>query len=174
MKRLSGKHLVVVLVAAILVMGGSGVAYAYFSSGGNGTGTAHVGSAATQGFDVTTDGVGTPVLPGSGPQGFDIDVQNITGQALYIGTVYLQVMTFASTGDAATSSGSDIPGCSASWFTVSGSWAFNDLVPALGTASSTTMAPPPPTIAMPAGVVDQNACQGVSVGIKFSTTPFGA
>ncbi len=172
MKRPTGKHLTAAVVTAFLAVGGSGVAYAYFSSGGSGTGSAHVGTATTEGFDVTTDGVGTAVLPGGGPQGFDIDVQNVTAQPLYVGTIYLRVMTYASTGDAATSAGLDIPGCSASWFTVSGSWAFDDLIPASSTVSSTTLLPLPPTLTMPAAAIDQNACQGAGVGIQFSTTPF--
>lgn len=161
------------VVATVLAVGAGGVAYAYFSSSGTGTGSAMVGSAAVHGFDVTTDGVATSVLPGGGPEGFDIDAQNVTGQSLFIGTVYLEVMTFAGTGDAATSAGADIPGCSASWFVVTRSWAFDRLIPGLTAVSSTTSDTPAPTIEMPAGLIDQNACQGADVGIDFSTTPFG-
>ncbi len=158
----------------MVAVGAGGVAFAYFSSDGSGTGSASVGSAAVHGFDVTTDGVASPVLPGGGPQGFDIDARNVTGQALFIGTVYLQVMTYAGTGDAATAAGADIPGCSASWFVVTPSWAFDQLIPGLTSVSSTASATPAPTLEMPAGLIDQNACQGADIGIDFSTSPFAA
>jgi len=172
-KRRAGRNLVALAGATALAMGGSGIAYAYFTSSGSGTGSAQVGTAALRGFAVTTDGVGGTVLPGGPPESFDIDVQNVTGQPLFVGTLYLRVMTDSGTGDAATSAGTDIPGCSASWFAVTPSWAFNGLIPGMTTVSSTTMAAPPPTITMPTGAIDQNACQGVDVGIEFSTTPFG-
>lgn len=165
--------LVTVAAAATAAVAAGGVAYAYFTSGGTGTGTAQVGSAAVRGFDLTTDGVATSVLPGGGPQGFDIDARNVTGQSLYLGTVYLEVMTFSGTGDAATSAGADIPGCRADWFVVTSSWDVGRLVPGLSTLSSTTSGTPAPTVALPAAPLDQNACQGAEIGIGLSTTPFG-
>ncbi len=111
----------------------------------------------------------TPLLPGDPPDGFDVNVTNSTGQDLHVGTIHLQVMTFGNLGDAATSTGADIPGCLATWFSVPAAWVFDQTVPAHSTMSSTSIIPPPPTIAMATTDTDQDACQGASVGIEFST-----
>ena len=154
---------------ALLVFGGGGVAYAYFLSGGSGNGSARVGTTSSTAFTITTDGVATPLLPGDPPDGFDVNVANPSAQDLHVGTIRLQVMTYGSSGDAATSTGADIPGCLASWFSVPSTWVFDQTVPAHSTVSSTTIASPPPAMAMAATDTDQDACQGATVGIEFST-----
>jgi hypothetical protein len=169
MTRSAHTTLAAVTAIAVLVFGGGSVAYAYFLSGGSGTGSARVGTTSSTAFTITTDGMATPLLPGDPPDGFDVNVTNSTGQDLHVGTIHLQVMTYGNAGDAATSTGADIPGCLASWFSVPAAWGFDQTVPAHSTMSSTSITSPPPTIAMATTDTDQDACQGASVGIEFST-----
>jgi hypothetical protein len=161
--------LAAVAAIAVLVFGGGSVAYAYFLSGGSGVGSARIGTPSSTAFTITTDGIATPLLPGDPPDGFDVNVTNSTGQDLHVGTIHLRVMTYGNAGDAATSTGADIPSCLASWFSVPTAWGFDQTVPAHSTVSSTSITSPPPAIAMATTDTDQDACQGASVGIEFST-----
>jgi len=169
MLHVTHKKTAAVAVTAVLALGGGGVAFAYFTSSGTGVGSAQVGTAASDVFILSTDGPTTPLLPGNGPQTFDVNVHNDSLQDTYVGTVYMSVMTGTGT-DAATAAGTDIPGCDASWFTVTPSVAIDTVVPAGQTVSSTDLAVVAPTIAMPVADVNQDACQGALVGISFSTS----
>ena len=170
MKRFTHKKAAAVAVTAVLVLGGGGIAYAYFTSGGSGTGSAEVGTSPSDAFTISAAGPYAALLPGNGPQSFDVRVANTTGLDSYIGTVYMGIATYGDSGDAATAAGDDIPGCLASWFTVTPSIDFDEVVPADGNVTSTGLGVDAPTIEMPAASVDQDPCQGASVGIAFSTT----
>ena len=172
MKRLFTKKVAAVAVTAGLVLGGGGIAFAYFTSNGGGSGSASVGSSGSNDFTITSDGPSTALLPGNGAQPFDFTATNTGSGNDYLGTVYLSVDTFDGGPDAATVDGVDIPGCDASWFTITPSFAVDSTVPSLGTISaSDVVAVPQPTITMADSGTDQDACQGASVGIAFSTTP---
>ena len=166
MMRFTHKKTAAVAVTAVLALSGGGIAFAYFTAGGSGSGSANVGSAPTDAFSITSTGPSSPLLPGNPPQSFEVDVANTTGQAAYVGTVYMKVMTYQESGDAATAEGADIVGCTASWFSVTDSVDVDQVVPAHGSVSSTT-----PTIQMPAQSLNQDACKDASVGIAFTTTP---
>ena len=170
MKRLTHKKTAAVAVTAVLALGGGGIAFAYFTSTGSGTGSATVGAPPTDAFDITSSGPAAALLPGNDPQTFVVHVANTSDQSAYVSTVSMSVATFESTGDAATASGADIPGCSASWFTVSTSVDINAVVPALGSVDSASTGVGAATIEMPATDVNQDACHDASVGILFSTT----
>jgi len=171
MKRFTHKKAAVVAVSTLLALGGGGIAFAYFTSGGSGSGTAQVGATQGDAFTISTPGPQNYLFPGNGPQTFVIHVTNNTGQDAYVGTVYLSVATYGDTGDAATADGQDIPGCSASWFTVTPSYDIDHVVPADGSIDTSGDEAPAPSIEMPAANVDQDACQAASVGIAFTTSP---
>ena len=157
-------------VTAVLTLGGGGIAFAYFTSGGTGTGSAQVGSSPPDAFTITSTGPTTALVPGNGAQPFVVEVANTTGQDAYVSTVFLSVATFGDSGDAATAAGGDISGCSASWFAVTPSVTFDEVVPAGGNVTSAGLGSAAPTIEMPGSASDQDPCQGAAVGITFSTT----
>jgi hypothetical protein len=173
MKRLTRKNLAAIAVTGALVLGGGGVAFAYFTSGGGGTGSADVGSTGASDFAVTTTGPTTALLPGDGGQPFDVSIHNTGDTTSHIGTVYLSIATYAATTDAATAAGADIPGCSASWFAVTPSIVVDHSVPVGSTMLASGLGLDLPTISLTETGTDQDACQGASVGIAFSTVDPG-
>ena len=167
MKRFTHKKAAAVAVTAVLVLGGGGIAFAYFTSGGSGGGLAGVGVSPDSAFLIQSDGPATPVFPGNGPQAFDIQVTNTTDQPEYVGTVYMSVMSDPESGGIITGDDTVVSDCLASWLTVTPSVEVNQLVPADGTVSSDES----PAITMPAAdETDQDPCQGVSVDLAFTTT----
>ena len=74
MKRFMNKKVAAIGLAAGLVHGGAGAAFAYFTANGNGTGQGTVGSASTWGVAQTTS-TGT-MLPGSGTSVIEFTVTN--------------------------------------------------------------------------------------------------
>jgi len=168
MRRIISHRTAAVLLTAGLLVGCSGVAYAYFTSNGSGTGSASVGTAPSDVFTMASGGPSTALVPGGGGQPFDVTVQNTSADAEHLGTISMWVMLFGDSGDAADSAGNDIPGCSASWFTVTGSVLVDDTVAAGSTVSLSDLAIVPPTITMTETGTNQNACQGAQVGIGFA------
>jgi len=168
MKRFTRKQKVAAAaLIAVLAVGGGGIAFAYFTSGGSGTGSVPVGSGPTDAFTITTPGPTTPLLPGSDPETFDVSVTNTSGEAAYVGPVSISIPT-ESNGDA-ESGGADLSGCQASWFTIDGTMNFNGVVGAGATVTASSLDDVLPTISMPSNLTtDQDACQGSSIDIAFS------
>jgi len=168
MQRFTTKRLAAVAVTAGLVLGGGGVAFAYFT--GNGSGTGHATTGTISGSDVTFAGSasGSPLFPGGGSQDVSFTAANGAGGTEYLGTVYI---TVASSGGWAIDNSSDTPvpitNCSASWYQLSESSVDVDLaVPGL----TTTDPIPAGTVSMPGNSVDdQNACQGHQIELDFNT-----
>ena len=169
MMRFTHKKTAAVAVTAVLALGGGGIAFAYFTAGGTGSGSAQVGSAPTNAFSMASDGPTNPVFPGNGPQSFTIQVTNTTAQAEYVGTVHMSIRTDSESGDVMTGPGAGtvVTGCLATWFTITPSVGVNQIVAARDTVSSDST----PALTMPAAdTTDQNACQGVSIDMDFTTT----
>ena len=158
-----------VLLTAVLTLAGGGMAYAWFVSTGTGSGLAIVGSSPSHAFVISADIPAGPVLPGSGPQAFDVIVANTTSQDAAVTVVSISLAT--SGNDVATDVGADIPGCLASWFTVTPSVTFDAMVPAHSTITAIGRAVPLPDITMSEAGMSQDACQGASIGVEFSTGP---
>jgi hypothetical protein len=77
---------VAVLIAAVVILGGGGIAYAYWTAGGSGTGTAATGTTATITANQTT--VITGLAPGVAAQTISGDFTNTTNPGpVYVGTV---------------------------------------------------------------------------------------
>jgi hypothetical protein len=118
MKRFMNKKVAAIGLAAGLVLGGAGAAFAYFTANGNGTGQGTVGSASTWGVAQTTS-TGT-MLPGSGTSVIEFTVtNNSTGaQAIESGDLAAAIVSDASTPANIEQSGVALSGCEAGWFNV--------------------------------------------------------
>jgi len=162
------RKVMMLALTAGLAFGAGGVAAAYFTSSGTGTGRAEVGTT-TGAFDLTTDGPATSLLPGDGPEAFDVAITNTSGADAHVGTVYEGVARYGDSGDAATQDGADIPGCLAVWFSVTPSVAVDELVAPGATVHASDGGRPLPTVTLSESATDQDACQGRSVGITFGT-----
>ena len=158
-----------VAATVVLALAGGGVAYAWFTSGGTGAGSAIVGSGPSDAFVISASAPEGPLLPGNGPQAFDLHVANTTGRDAGVATVSISLAT--SGNDLATGTGADIAGCLASWFGVTPSVTFGAVVPAHSTITASGRALTLPAITMSDAGVDQDACQGASIGVNFSTGP---
>ena len=168
MQRFTRKKIGAAAVTAALLIGGGGIAFAYFTASGGGTGTASVGSGPGQAFVITSDGPDTALTPGNGDQQFDVSIQNTSDQAAYVGTVSMAVLTDAGTGDAETPEGTDIAGCDASWFTVTPSLGVDTTVAVGDTVTASGLDLHLPSISMTDSGADQDACEGADIGIAFS------
>ncbi len=162
MKRFMNKKVVAVALTAGLVFGSSGVAVAYFTSNGSGSGTATVGSTGATDFSITTDGIDGTLYPGAAASPFNVKVTNNGYGTEYLGSVSVAINTNGL--DAATSDGTDIPGCLAAWFTVSSTATINQSITSGG---NYTLSTSEPTIQLTEAGVNQDACQGHTVGITF-------
>ena len=99
------------IAAGVLTLATAGGAYAYWSSLGNGAGSATTGTSSV--FAVTTDAAtGSPLTPGGPTQTVAFHVQNNNSGVQRLSTVAVTVAT--STGTAWTA----VPGCSAADYTV--------------------------------------------------------
>ena len=171
MRHHPNKKVVAAALTAGLVFGASGVAVAWFTEGGTGSGTAQVGTGTTGVFDITTPGPSSYLTPGSGPQSFDLVIHNTSGADAHIGTVYMEMNS--KNGDAATSPGNvQITGCTATWFTVSTSVAVDQTIAAGATVHLSNYEITEPTIAMSNVSASQDDCQATGPGILFSTSGF--
>lgn len=151
----------------VLALAGGGIAYAWFTSSGTGSGSATVGSSPGGAFVISAAAPEGPLLPGNGPQDFDVHVADTTAQDAGIATVSISLAT--SGNDLATGTGADIPGCLASWFAITSSVTFDAVVPAHSSITASGRALTLPAITMTDAGVNQDACQGASIGVDFST-----
>ena len=165
MNRFINKKMAAVVLTTGLVLGGGGVAFAYFTSTGTGTGHANVGTPSND-FTFATDGPAT-LYPGADAQAFNVIATNNGSVPEHVGTVSVSLMTSGSgPSTVVTDEGHvAIPGCLASWFTVSSSATIDQTV-AVGD-SYTLTGGGEPTIQLTESGTDQTACAGASVGIQF-------
>ena len=105
-KRIAG-----IAIVAVLIASGAGAAYAYWTSGGNGTGGATTGTSVA--FDVTsTAPVGDDLFPGGPSQSVTFTVANPGDGDQMLSTVAVSVA------EADGTAWNDAAGCSATDFTV--------------------------------------------------------
>ena len=157
----SRKRIVIFCAAVIVVLGGAGTAFAYFSSTGSGTGQATVGSATT--WQVTAGAATGTIYPGAGSSQIVFTVKNnASGEQQFTNAT----AAVNSSGGNVTSSSNPVTGCLASWFTasVSANPGVNTNIAPGGTTTVTV------TVTMPSSTVNQNACQGVTPDITLSVS----
>lgn len=118
MKRFMNKKVAAIGLAAGLVLGIAGAATAYFTASGNGTGQASVGSNGTWAVAQSGSAVGS-VVPGSGTSIVTFTATNNgPGGAGIDSATQVTVSVNSKNGDI-TQGGTELVGCSASWFSAS-------------------------------------------------------
>lgn len=152
------KRFAVLGIVAILAT--AGIAVAYFTSTGSGTGSATVGSATA--FKVTVSAAtGGPLYPGSGSENLAYTVKNEGSGAQNINSTSAVV---ASKGGNITQSGVEVAGCKASWFTAT------DSSPAPVSLKGGESAPGSVEVTMQDSGTNQDACQGTSPDVTVSAS----
>jgi hypothetical protein len=141
--------------AATLAM--SGVAYAYWSTSGTGTGSAATGSSSA--FVVTSDpATGDPLTPGGPSQTVAFHVNNPSAGHQYLSAVAITVA------EAGGGTWDDVAGCSAADYTVgTPSFTGGDMAP--GTTINGTV-----TITMNNLASNQDACEGATVPLYIAAS----
>ncbi|MFL4472998.1 hypothetical protein ACIPVK_03250 [Paeniglutamicibacter sp. MACA_103] len=146
-KKISKKW-IVIIAAALLVIGG--VAYAYWSNIGSGTGTADTGT--NQSLVINQTSTVTGLAPGLPAQPLSGNFDNPNS-----GPVYVTAVT-------ATVTGTDKTGCTATDYTIAGTAAVNAEVPAgSGVGSWSGL-----TIQFNNKATNQDACKNAVVSISYT------
>jgi hypothetical protein len=157
-KGITKKRFAVLGAVAILAM--AGIAVAYFTSTGSGTGSATVGSATA--FKVTVSApTGGPLYPGSGSENLAYSVKNEGSGAQNVNSTSASV---ASEGGNITQGGVPVVGCKASWFTAV------DSSPAPVSLKGGESASGSVEVTMQDSGTNQDACQGTSPDITVSAS----
>ncbi|MGZ4588518.1 MAG: hypothetical protein ACXVX9_12040 [Mycobacteriaceae bacterium] len=149
---------VAVLIAAAVVLGGGGIAYAYWTAGGSGTGTATTGTNTPITANQTT--VITGLAPGVAAQIISGTFTNNNSGPVYVGTVT------ASIGSVTKAGGAPAGTCDATDYALaSPAMTVNAEVPA-GTAQSAWTGA---TIAFnDNAAANQDACKGATVTLSYA------
>jgi hypothetical protein len=165
MKRFTNKKRVLAIgLAAGLTLGAAGVAFAYFTSSGSGTGQASTGSATNWGVSAAAV-VGGPLYPGQGSQTITYTVTNNGSGNQALNTAVATVNS--GTGGAVTQGGVVAAGCLASWYNATAaapSPAFHTSIIPTGTATVVA------TVTMSDPGVNQNPCQGIAPDITLTVS----
>lgn len=155
MRRFSRKFTVVVVGAAILAAG-AGVAYAFWTAGGSGSGTASTGESA--GITVNQTSVLDPMAPGVDPQTLSGDFTNTNDAPVYVSAVTASI-------ESVTQAEGAVGDCTADDYVLADAVMTVDAqVPVGANAGSWTGA----TIAFDNDVaVNQDGCQGATVNLAY-------
>ena len=149
------KRTAAITAGAVLVLCGTGVAYAYWTAGGDGTGTATTGTS----VDLTVNQTATltDMHPGDNAQTLSGDFDNNTGATVAVTSVTASI-------ESVTRSGSAITGCTADDYTLTGAAmsAAQD-VPAGSNVGSWSGA----TIQFHNTTANQDACKGATVTLAY-------
>lgn len=160
MKSKLTKKRTIIAISAIAVLVVAGSAFAYFTSTGNGTGQATVGSASS--WTVTPAAATGTMYPGSGTSSFDYTVTNASTGHQKLATTTSVVLTDGSGN--ITDHGTVVPGCLATWFTPTNhAPAAIDLAGGANTTGSVD-------VVMSDAAVAQDSCQGHTPEVKISAS----
>ena len=152
------KRAVVLGVVAVLAV--AGIAIAYFTSSGSGTGSATVGSSSA--FKVTVSAPsGGPLYPGSGSESLAYSVENTGSGFENLNATSVEV---ASKGGNITESGTEVAGCLSTWFTAT------DTSPAPKNLKGGESANGSVKVTMQDSGTPQDACQGKSPDITVNAS----
>jgi len=154
----SSKRAVVLAVALVMLVGG--VAYAYWTVGGSGTGTASTGS--TVDVTVVQTSTVTGLAPGGAAQTLSGNFNNTNSGPVFIGTVT------ASISSVTKATGAPAGTCDATDYTLSNAaMTVNTQIPAGSGVGAWTGA----TIAFNnKAAVNQNACKGATVNLAYTVS----
>lgn len=87
--RKSSKKIIAIAAATVLLLGGAGVAYAYWTAGGTGTGTAETGT--TVGVTVNQVSVVSDLRPGGAAQTLSGTFDNPNESAVFVTSVTVSI-----------------------------------------------------------------------------------
>lgn len=113
MQRMKKKTVLVMTVAAVLILGG--VAFAYWTNTGSGTGSATTGS--NNSIVINQTSTITGLAPGQPAQTLSGNFDNPNSSPVFVSAVTAQV------------TGTDLPGCDATNYTIGGAAPVNEQVP---------------------------------------------
>jgi hypothetical protein len=146
------KKNVATLVAAALLVGGAGAAYAFWTAGGTGDGAATTGTSSAITVNQTSSITG--LSPGSGPQTLSGDFDNGNSGAVFVTSVSVTVASI------------DSPGCGPTDYTIGGAAVVGAQVPSgfgVGSWSGLTI-----QFNNKPGV-NQDACKGAVVALAYTS-----
>ncbi|HWI30008.1 MAG TPA: hypothetical protein VNT50_00820 [Microbacterium sp.] len=83
--RKSTKRLIVIAAATVVLLGGAGIAYAYWTAGGTGTGSATTGT--SESITINQTSVITNLRPGGAAQTLSGTFTNANDEPVYVSTV---------------------------------------------------------------------------------------
>jgi hypothetical protein len=164
-KLFSTKRRIVSGVLSVAILAGTaGIAAAFFTSSGNGTGQASVG--APTNWVVTAGPVtGGPLYPGSGSEIVPFTITNNGGGNQAFSTL---TATVVSSGGNITQNGTALPGCLSVWFTATA--AASSPVAGTSIAGSGGTATDNVTVTMLNPAVNQNVCQNATPDINLAVS----
>jgi hypothetical protein len=158
--RRPSNRIIATLAAVLILLAGAGVAFAYWTAGGSGTGSATTAA----GSDITANqtSVVAGLAPGGPAQDISGDFTNDTGAAVHVDTVTVSIGTVTKATDAPAG------GCTAADYTLVNAVSTVNADEPTGTGGSwgTTDTP---TIAFnndPA--TNQDGCKGATVALDFA------
>jgi hypothetical protein len=157
MRRFSKKFTVIAASAAILVAGG-GVAFAFWTSGGSGTGSAATGT--SEDVTVVQTSTVTDMGPGVAAQTLSGNFTNANTGPAYVTTVTASIASVFQGGVLAV-------GCSASDYTLTGTAMSVGAEVPVGTGVGTWTGA---TIAFNNTAANQDACKGATVNLAYAVS----
>jgi len=161
MRKFSKKQYLAAGAAAVIIVGGAGTAFAYWSTTGSGQGTATTTGGTDQKIDFAT-GTLTAMFPGDSPQDLRVTVKNTSGEKAYVAGVTAYITT-------------NKTGCTATDYTLGGSnnaddahpvalaWTAQDLAAGGSDVATSTIQFNDKTDA------DQSACKGATVTLHYAS-----
>jgi hypothetical protein len=156
---LSRKTALVAAGGAAVVALSATAAFAYWTTGGSGSGSAATGTA--QSVTITQLGTVTGLVPGGASQPVDFTITNPASTAQYVSSVTVAVKS----GWTAQADSSK-PACSAADFTIVQPTAVNQDLP----NGNTDVKPSGASIALKDAATNQDNCKGVSVDLAFTSS----
>lgn len=161
--RKTTKRVITAAVVTAVLLGGGGIAYAYWTAGGTGTGTAATGTVAGS-ITVQQTSTVTNLRPGGTAQALSGNFDNSDTSPIYVSTVSVTISSI--TGGAVAPL--DLDGCVAGDYTIAGSpMTVNAQVPAglaQGAWSGATI-----VFNNKAGE-NQDACKGATVNLSYTAS----
>ena len=153
------RRLIPVALAILVLVVGSGVAYAFWTSGGSGTGGANAAAGVSS---LTVAQAATPTLapmyPGDSAQTTSVTITNpSTTQTVHVTTVSISGLT--------TSAGAD---CTSDNFSIGAPVTVAAAKQDIAASGSVTV--PGPTIQFKNLLTNQDACKSVTVTLSYSVT----
>ena len=160
-KHLSKRRVVVSALIAVLLAIASGVAYAYWTGGGTGTGPAAAGTTTGLTVHQTSNIVG--LYPGGPAVTLFGNFDNSNDSAIHISSVTATV-TGVTGGN--TNVDQDHPECTAADFTIGGSAAGSTVPKGTGIGGWTGL-----NVQLNNGALNQDNCKGASATITYTANP---